>query len=57
MKEVACSDVGFDCDFVVRAQTPEGVLSAVAVHAKEAHPDVELTDDLVAEVKDSIREV
>lgn len=55
-KELHCTDVGFDCDFVARGQTDQEILAQVIDHAGKAHPNLELTDELVVDVKDEIRD-
>ncbi|TQM96350.1 putative small metal-binding protein [Ornithinimicrobium humiphilum] len=37
MKELRCSDVGFDCDAVVTGETVYDVLGQAAQHAQEVH--------------------
>jgi predicted small metal-binding protein len=56
-KELACSEVGFDCSYTARAEDEEGILDQVAEHAAEEHPDVELTDDVIASVRDQIQDI
>ena len=36
-KILRCSDLGFDCDAVVRADSDEEVLQQAATHAREVH--------------------
>ena len=36
-KVLRCSDVGFECDGVIRAETEEEVMQQAAEHAKTAH--------------------
>jgi predicted small metal-binding protein len=36
-KVVRCSDLGFDCPAVVRAETEEAALRQVTEHARAAH--------------------
>lgn len=55
-KAVSCSDVGFDCEGVVRAETEEETLALVAQHANEAHGLAEVTPEIVAKVKSVMRE-
>jgi len=43
-KVLRCSDVGFECDGVIRAETEEGVLKQAAQHAQEAHNLQEMTE-------------
>ena len=46
MKELACRDVGFDCDGVVSGGSEDDVMTQVAAHAKEVHglSDAQVTD-------------
>jgi predicted small metal-binding protein len=37
MKILHCSDIGFDCKAVVKADTVEEVLSQAAAHAQTVH--------------------
>ena len=50
-KTVACRDVGFDCDGVVKGATEEETLGLVAEHAKSAHGLEEVTADIAEKVK------
>ncbi len=50
-KVVNCRDLGFDCDGVVRAETPEEVLKMVAEHAKEAHGMETVPAEVAAKVR------
>ena len=40
MKELACRDLGMDCDHVITASTIEEVKEQAMAHAKEKHGDV-----------------
>ena len=53
-KVIRCSDVGFECDGVIRADTEEEALQMAAEHAKTVHGVTEITDDIVAKVKSVI---
>lgn len=55
MKTLRCSDAGFDCQAVVKANTEEEVLSQVAVHAEQVH-GVAVTPEMAAQIKTLIRE-
>jgi predicted small metal-binding protein len=55
-KIVRCREVGVDCDFEARGETEQEVLHKCAEHAKSAHGMNELSADLAAKVKASIRE-
>ena len=55
-KTVACRDVGFDCDGVVKGETEEATLTAVSQHAKAVHGLDEVTPDIAAKVKSVMRD-
>lgn len=55
MKHLKCSDVGFDCDYEITAETEQEVLEEAAEHAKEVH-NVVVTPDLAEQVKAQIRD-
>ena len=55
-KVFRCRDVGFDCDYVVRADTEEDLLKQAAEHAKAVHNMKEISEEVVAKVRAAIRE-
>ena len=55
-KVLRCSDVGFDCDGVIRAETEEEVLKMAAEHAQLVHNLKELSDEVVEKVRAAIRD-
>ncbi len=57
-KIVSCSDVGFEGGCVLRAETEEGLLKAMAVHAKKVHSMQvqEVTPDFVEKVRAAMRD-
>ncbi len=55
-KVLRCSDVGFECDGVIRAETEEEVMQQAAEHAKTAHDVQELTEEVVQKVKAAIQD-
>ena len=55
-KVLRCSDVGFECDGLIRAETEEEVLKQAAEHAREAHNLREMTDEVVEKVRGAIRD-
>ena len=55
-KVVRCRDVGFDCDGVVRAETEEEALNQVASHAKIVHNLETVTEEIVAKVRQVMRD-
>lgn len=56
MKEFACGLVIPGCPATFEGATPDDVLSAVAVHAREAHAIDPVPADVVAQVRDLISE-
>jgi len=55
-KVLRCSDVGFDCGFVARADTEEELMKTVAEHAAEVHGMKEISEEVAATVKAAIRD-
>ncbi len=55
-KVVNCSDVGFECEGVIRAETEEEALKLVAEHAKAVHGMQEVTPDVVEKVRAVMRD-
>ena len=54
-KVVSCREIGVDCDFVARAETEKELLEKCADHARTAHSMQEITPELAAKVRASIR--
>lgn len=52
----ACRDVGVNCDWTASSLTEEGLMELIAEHAKKDHPEIELTPELVAQVKAAFKE-
>ena len=46
-KVLHCSDVGFECDGVILAETEEEVLKQAAEHARTVHNLQEMTEEVV----------
>lgn len=55
-KVLRCSDVGFECDGVIRAETEEEVLKQAAEHAQTVHKLEKLTEEVVEKVRAAIRD-
>ena len=55
-KVIHCREIGFDCDGVIRAATEEEALRQAAEHARVVHNVAELTPQMVAKVKEAIRD-
>ncbi len=57
VKTYACRDVdGGDCDWSASHETEEGLMELIAEHAKNVHPEIELTPELVAQVKGAFKD-
>jgi predicted small metal-binding protein len=55
-KVLRCRDVGLDCNFEARAETSEELLRKAADHGKAVHGIKEGTPELVAKMKQAVRE-
>lgn len=55
-KVLRCSDVGFECDGVIRAETEEEVLKKAAEHAQSVHNLKEIPDEVVEKVRAAIQD-
>ena len=55
-KILRCSDVGFQCDGVIRAETEEEVLKKAADHAKSEHNLEEISDEVVEKIRAAIQD-
>jgi len=56
-KSISCADAGANCSWSTTAETEEEIMNRVAQHAKEDHPDLEVTPELVAKIKSLIKEI
>jgi predicted small metal-binding protein len=56
-KSISCADAGANCSWSTTAETEEDVMSKVAQHVKEGHPELEVTPELVAKIKSLIKEI
>jgi predicted small metal-binding protein len=54
-KVLRCSDVGFECEAVIRAETEEEVLKKAAEHAQSVHNLKEISDEVVEKVRAAIQ--
>ena len=51
-----CADVGTTCDWKTSALTEYEVMAAIRTHVAQVHPTVELTPELVEEVRAAIKD-
>jgi len=56
-KSISCADAGADCSWSASAETEEQILEKVAQHAKDKHPELEVTPELVSKIKSLIKEI
>ena len=56
VKTYTCRDVGVDCVWSASSETEEGLMELIAEHAKNVHPDIELTPELAAAVKGAFKD-
>jgi predicted small metal-binding protein len=56
-RQLSCRDVGADCDFMVRAETADEVMSLAGEHACRSHNVCEVTPELKSKVEGSIKTV
>jgi predicted small metal-binding protein len=55
MKTLHCSDVGFDCKAIVKANTDEEILRQAAEHAQAVH-GVTVTPEMAEQIRTKIQE-
>jgi predicted small metal-binding protein len=56
-KQLRCSDVGIDCDYVICAKTEDELFRKAAEHGKEAHNISQITPELRERARSAMREV
>lgn len=57
MKEFSCGAVVPGCAATFTAETDQQLMEQVAAHAKEEHGMDEVPDEVVAKVRENVREV
>lgn len=55
MKSLHCSDAGFDCEGVIRAESEEEVLAQAGEHAQTVH-NTQVTPELADQLRTLIRD-
>jgi predicted small metal-binding protein len=50
-KQFACQDAGMDCPGKFTVATENELMQHVEVHAKAAHPDLQVTPELQRQIK------
>jgi len=56
-KQLSCRDAGADCDFLVRAETEEEVMTVAAAHGARVHGMKEVNPELKNKMKSLIKTV
>ncbi len=56
-KQLSCREAGADCDFLVRAETEDEVLSLAGEHSCRAHGACEITSDQKERIRSFIKSV
>ena len=51
-----CADVGTECDWQTSAETEHEVMAAIRRHVAQVHPTIELTPDVMGEVRAAIKD-
>ena len=51
-----CTDVGTDCDWKTSAETEDEVMAAIRTHVAQVHPTIEVTPELLGEVRAAIKD-
>jgi predicted small metal-binding protein len=57
MKEFNCRDMGYDCDFNVRGDNQDEMMSQIEGHGRSSHGLTEFTQDLKDKVLSKFRDV
>ena len=55
-KTYTCRDVGVDCDWKTSGATEDEVMASISEHAAQVHPTIDLTPELVAKVRNVIKD-
>lgn len=54
---ITCSDVGVDCGWSAMAETEEQLLAKCQEHAQADHKGMQITPEIVAKIKSSIKKI
>jgi predicted small metal-binding protein len=55
-RELNCSDAGFDCDAVVRAESDDEVMAQAATHVREVHGMDQIDDTTANHIRSQIHD-
>jgi predicted small metal-binding protein len=56
-KQLSCREAGADCDFLVRAETEDEVLTVAAGHGSRVHGITEITPEMKSKMNSLIKTV
>jgi predicted small metal-binding protein len=56
-KSAACADMGMDCPGSFTVETEDELMQHLEIHAKAAHPELEMTPEVVEQIKGAIKTV
>ncbi len=54
---IVCADAGSDCPAIFTTETREELMDHITIHAGKAHPDMEMTPELVQQISGLIKTV
>jgi predicted small metal-binding protein len=57
VKAINCRDVGVDCDYEARGNTPEEMMQKLTEHARSVHNMREVPPDLQTKARKAMRDV
>lgn len=55
-KIIQCRDVGFDCNGVIKANSEQEALQMAAEHARQVHGVQKVTPEMVAKIRQVMKE-
>ncbi|MEX2336882.1 MAG: DUF1059 domain-containing protein, partial [Fulvivirga sp.] len=55
-KIIQCRDVGFDCNGVIKARSEQEALQMAAEHAKQVHGVQTVTSEMLAKIRQVMKE-
>ena len=56
-KSITCADTGADCPFSVRTAEESELMQHLQMHASTAHPDMEMSEETMGQIKSLIKTV
>lgn len=56
-KSAACADLGMDCPGNFTVETEDELMQHLAMHASTAHPELELTPEVMEQLKGAVKTV